>query len=63
MSETKELIEAVKAAAIEENGELKLTCADAFRLAEKLDAELMDIGRICNRRKIRICQCQLGCFK
>lgn len=63
MSETKELIEAVNAAATEENGELKLTCADAFRLVEKLDAELMDIGRICNRRKIRICQCQLGCFK
>lgn len=63
MSETKELIEAVKAAATEENGKLKLACADAFRLAGKFDAELMDIGRICNRRKIRICQCQLGCFR
>ena len=40
----------------------ELTCADAFELAKKYEAEIIEIGRICNQNKIRICKCQLGCF-
>lgn len=41
----------------------KLTCSDAFELAEKFNMEIIEIGRLCNKRNIRICKCQLGCFK
>ncbi|KPK43952.1 MAG: hypothetical protein AMJ65_04385 [Phycisphaerae bacterium SG8_4] len=41
----------------------KLTCADAFELAEKFDAEIAEVGRICNQNNVKICKCQLGCFK
>jgi len=41
----------------------RLTCAEAFELAEKFDAEIAEVGRICNQNDIRICKCQLGCFK
>ena len=40
----------------------RLTCAEAFELAEKYDVEIIEIGRICNKCKIKICKCQLGCF-
>ena len=41
----------------------RLTCAEAFEIAEKFDAELAEVGRICNDNNIKICKCQLGCFK
>jgi hypothetical protein len=44
------------------NEQKRLTCAQAFELAKNLDAEIIEIGRICNQHNIRICKCQLGCF-
>ena len=41
----------------------KLACAEAFGLAEKFDAEIAEVGRICNQNNVKICKCQLGCFK
>jgi hypothetical protein len=41
----------------------RLTCAEAFELAEKFDAAVAEVGRICNENNIKICKCQLGCFK
>jgi len=41
----------------------RISCKDCFRAAAKLDAPLKTIGRICNEKAIRICDCQLGCFK
>ncbi len=40
----------------------KLTCAEAFELAKKLEMEIIEIGRICNQHNIKICKCQLECF-
>ena len=40
----------------------RLTCAEAFELAEKYDVEIIEIGRICNKHNIKICKCQLGFF-
>lgn len=40
-----------------------LTCAQAFALAKSNDAEIAEIGRICNQNNVKICRCQLGCFK
>ncbi|MHC4533925.1 MAG: hypothetical protein ACYS6K_08235 [Planctomycetota bacterium] len=41
----------------------RLTCAEAFELAKKYDVEIIEIGRMCNQHKVKICKCQLGCFK
>ena len=41
----------------------RLTCSEAFELAKKYDVEIIEIGRMCNQHNIKICKCQLGCFK
>ncbi len=40
----------------------KLSCAEAFRLANELSCSPKDIGSICNEKDIKINKCQLGCF-
>ena len=62
MKENNELVKAVIATAREIDGREKLSCADAFELARKFGAEIIEIGRICDEENIRICKCQLGCF-
>jgi hypothetical protein len=63
MATDKQLTGAVVARARESDGDKSLTCAQAFKLARDFDAKLIEIGRICNQQKIRICRCQLGCFE
>ena len=63
MGEEKDLAKAVLERAQKSDGKRWLTCADAFELAREFQAEIIEIGRICNRQDIRICKCQLGCFK
>ncbi len=46
-----------------EDGRRKIKCSDAFELAEEHNAELRDVGRVCSSSGIKICGCQLGCFK
>jgi hypothetical protein len=40
----------------------KIACAAAFRLADDLDISRRKMGEILNELKIKIIQCQLGCF-
>ena len=40
----------------------KIACPAAFRLAEELGISRRDLGELCNELKIKIIQCQLGCF-
>lgn len=40
----------------------RLTCEQAHTLGKELDVPLEEIGRICNELKIKIKNCQLGCF-
>jgi hypothetical protein len=40
----------------------KIPCAAAFRLAEELGLSRKDLGELLNELKIKIIQCQLGCF-
>ena len=47
----------------ETDGRKKLTCAEAFELARRFEIEIIEVGRICNQNNVRICKCQLGCFK
>jgi len=63
MDNRQKLIEAVLEKAREPDGKKKLSCAKAFELARQYDAKINEIGRICNRQNVRICNCQLGCFK
>ncbi|MDT3699277.1 MAG: hypothetical protein RO469_07590 [Thermincola sp.] len=52
------LLEAVKNAATDG----KLSCVAAHSLAEKLGVELIMVGKAADELKIKIKDCQLGCF-
>lgn len=63
MGRSEELINAVLERAKKSGDGKRLPCAEAFKLAQKFGAEVIEIGRICNRSNVKICKCQLGCFK
>ncbi len=61
MDKKEQLVEAV---ARSDNGNReKLACAEAFALAEEYEVNISEIGHICNQNNVKICKCQLGCFK
>ena len=55
----KKLEEAIKGKA--KDG--KLPCAMCFKIAEDFGISKKEMGRILNEMKIKIGQCQLGCFE
>ena len=63
MSEDVKLVNVVIEAAVETDGRKKLPCAKAFQIAKRFGIGVGRIGRICNENNIKICACQLGCFK
>ena len=63
MDKSDDLINAVLERAQETDGIKKLACVEAFKLARKFQVGTIEIGRICNQQKIKICKCQLGCFR
>ncbi|GAW92184.1 hypothetical protein [Calderihabitans maritimus] len=52
------VLQAVKNAAKEG----RLSCEEAHRLAGELDVPLRLVGEACDKLKIKITRCQLGCF-
>jgi hypothetical protein len=40
----------------------KIPCAAAFKLAEELGLSRAEMGEMLNELRIKIIQCQLGCF-
>jgi len=40
----------------------KLPCAVCFKIAEDFGVSKKEIGKILNELKVKISQCQLGCF-
>lgn len=65
MDRKKQLVEVVLKSAQngrDPNGRKSLACATAFKLAKEFEADVIEIGRLCNKHNIRICKCQLGCF-
>jgi hypothetical protein len=40
----------------------KIACGAAFGLAEELGLSRKDLGELLNELRIKIIQCQLGCF-
>ena len=63
MGKEEDLVVAVLERVQESDEKKKLTCADAFELAREFQADIIEVGRICNRHNVKICKCQLGCFK
>jgi hypothetical protein len=55
---TDEIKERIRAAAPEG----RIACAAAFRLAEEMGLSRRRLGELLNELKIKIIQCQLGCF-
>lgn len=50
--------------AIEEAGITeKITCPEAFAIAEKVKVSRSAVGEYCTKNRIKIRSCQLGCFK
>jgi len=45
--------------------ENEITCPQAFEISEKYNIPKMDIAQYCNQRepRIKIRNCQLGCFR
>ncbi len=41
----------------------KLPCAVCFKIVEDFGVSKKEIGEILNKMKIKISQCQLGCFE
>jgi len=40
----------------------RLSCEKAHELAKELNISLQELGSHCNKLKIRIADCRLGCF-
>lgn len=57
------IVQTVISKAVKEGDKLKLSCSGAFNIAEEYRVSPAVIGKICNEQNIRICKCQLGCFK
>ena len=62
-NEKDKITEAVLEKTFKEGEKVKLRCADALNIAKIFGVKPLEIGRICNQKKIRMSQCQLGCFK
>lgn len=52
------LIEAMKNASMEN----RISCTKARELAENFKVPVSEIGRLANELKIKITECELGCF-
>lgn len=53
------IMEAIKQN-LDENG--KLSCAKAHEIAHELGAEILLVGKIADKMKVKLHKCQLGCF-
>jgi hypothetical protein len=61
MNEDKLISEILKEISVE-NEKKYLDCVQAFEISAKLNVAVADVGKACNRLKIKIRHCQLGCF-
>ncbi len=59
MSDDEELREAIR----REASEGKVSCKALLDLAEWQEISPRKLGRLCDQMKIKIVECQLGCFR
>lgn len=62
MPTEQELINAVMEKTQKKEGRQYLSCEQAFELAREYNVRPTQIGNICNKKKIKLFKCQLGCF-
>ena len=48
--------------AVNKEGKLFISCSKAFEIADNNSIPTKEIGALCNKLKIKITGCQLGCF-
>ncbi len=53
------LKEAIKSKVNDNN---KISCKDAFKIAEEQGLSVGEVGKVINEMSIKISGCQLGCF-
>ena len=53
-----QMSEAIRRTAVND----RLSCEKAHALSRELNISLNEIGALCNEMKIKIADCQLGCF-
>jgi len=54
--------EALTSKVIEKEGKKYISCAVAIKIANDMKLTPAEVGRVCNEMKIKIMNCQLGCF-
>lgn len=52
----------VLAKILEKCPNMKISCLEARQLAEELQIDSRELGRICNEGGVKIIACELGCF-
>jgi len=52
------IVEAIRSETVDN----RLSCEKAHELSETLKISLQEIGVLCNKLKIKVSSCQLGCF-
>jgi len=62
-NEKDDLVEAIIKKTFADGEKTRLSCAAALQIAREFGVKPSEIGVLCNDRKIRISNCQLGCFK
>jgi hypothetical protein len=56
------MLETIRQRLLEIASDGRVSCADAWQLAEELGVSKADMGRAANEAGIKIKDCQLGCF-
>lgn len=57
-----EIVKAVSSEIIEKEGKKYIPCPVALKIAEALNVPQSEVGKICDEMKVKIMNCQLGCF-
>lgn len=60
--ERKKIEEAIASKVIEKEGKKFIPCPAALKIAETLKVPQSEVGKACNDMKVKIMNCQLGCF-
>jgi hypothetical protein len=63
IKQREKLINEILKQALKESDSVRLPCAKALAIAKQFGIAPLDVGNICNEQNIKLCQCQLGCFK
>ncbi|MGI5876282.1 MAG: hypothetical protein ACOX6X_05625 [Dethiobacteria bacterium] len=55
-------LQEVKDRLLETAPEMKIPCVMVFKVARDFGLSAAEVGKLCNELKIKIINCQIGCF-